>query len=137
MVGTKGSGRKAGFTHSEETRRKIAEAARGRTKTRAEKEKISRSKALYDLDGKCAQRYEELRSDYPDVVDFFEENESEILFAMQDIRSEKELDDILKFHETSTLRPETPYQYSSSSCYAAEDAMIQLLDFKRYLRKFH
>lgn len=120
MVGRPGSGRRPGFKHSEDT-----------------KQKISQAKSMYDLDEKCVQRFEELRANYPDQKEFFEENEIDLLFAMRDVRTEKELSDIRKHIETANLRPEEPYQYSSSSCYAAEDAMIALLDLKNYLKKLH
>jgi hypothetical protein len=90
----------------------------------------------HDLDGKCATRLKELKSDYPDQGVFFDENESELLFAMRSLRSEKELNYIRKHIETTRLLPDEPYQYSSSSYHAAEDVMIELLDFKRLLQKF-
>jgi hypothetical protein len=92
---------------------------------------------MYDLDEKCVRRFEELKANYPDQEEFFEENEADLLFAMRDLRTEKELGDIRKHVENAILRQDEPYQYSSSSCYAAEDAMIALLDFKRYIQKLH
>lgn len=120
MVGKPGSGRRSGFKHSEET-----------------KLKISQAKSMYDLDEKCVARFEELKANYPEQEEFFEDNEADLLFAMRDLRTEKELSDIRRYVENAALRPDEPYQYSSSSCYAAEDAMIALLDFKRYLKTLH
>ena len=134
-----GSGRKPGYKHSDSTKRKISEAMSGRTKTEEHRNHIAA--AMFDLDGKCAARLKSLRKEYPGQEDFFDDNEEELLFAMQDIRSEKELDDIKRFMEIKTLGQlrdiDMSYQYSSSSCYAAEDAMIALLDFKRLLQKYH
>lgn len=134
-----GSGRKPGYKHSVATKQKISEAMSGRTKTKEHRSHISAS--MFDLDGKCSSRLKSLRKEYPGQENFFDDNEEELLFAMQDIRSEKELDDIKRFLETKTLgqlrQGDRVYQYSSSSCYAAEDAMIALLDFKRLLQKYH
>jgi len=146
-------GRKPGYKHSQETKDKMREAKTGTSRPPAVREKIRRSlkgvphpeerkdsiaqgKALYELDEKCAARLEELKATYPEQEDFFLDNEEELLLAMQDIRTEKELTDIRMYVETASLRPEEPYKYSSSSCYAAEDAMIALLDFKRLAQKY-
>jgi len=134
-----GSGRKPGYKHSEATKRKISEAMSGRAKTDEHRNHIAA--AMFDLDGKCAARLRSLRKEYPGQENFFDDNEEELLFAMQDIRTEKELDDIMRYMETKDLsqirESERGYQYSSSSYYAAEDAMIALLDFKRLLQKYH
>lgn len=131
------SGRKPGYKHSEETKKKISKALSGRTKSDEHKDHIASS--MYDLDGKCARRLKELRTSYPDHEVFFDEHEDELLFALQDIRSEKELNNIQRYIETRDLDqiPESQqaYQYSSSSCYAAENVMIELLDLKRFLMK--
>ena len=71
-----------------------------------------------------------------EAEEFFVDNRDELLFAMRDVRTERELSDIRRYVETATLRPDEPYQYSSSSCFAAEDAMIALLDFKRLIQKY-
>jgi len=147
-------GRKPGYKHSQETKDKMRAAKRGtvrpqETKNRIRKsllgtphpderkESIAQGKALYELDEKCIARFEELKSNYPEQEDFFLDHQDELLFAMRDVRTEKELTDIRRYVETAALRPDEPYQYSSSSCYAAEDAMIALLDFKRLLQTYH
>ncbi len=89
------------------------------------------------MDEKCIARFEELKANYPEQEDFFLDNENELLFAMRDVRTEKELTDIRRYVETAALRANEPYQYFSSSCYAAEDTMIALLDFKRFLQTYH
>ena len=137
MVGKTGSGRRPGFRHTEETKSKISQAMKGRPLTEEHRNHLSEAKLFRDLDGKCARRVEELRANYPTQWEFFDENEVELLYAMRDVRTEKELSDIRRYIETAALRPDEPYQYSSSSCYAAEDAMIALLDFKRLLQKYH
>jgi hypothetical protein len=137
MVGKTGSGRRPGFKHSEETKSKISQAMKGQSFTEEHRDHLSEAKLFRDLDGKCARRFEELKANYPDQNEFFNENEAELIFAMRDVRTEKELRDIRRYVETAALRTDEPYQYSSSSCYAAEDAMITLLDIKSYLQKFH
>ena len=151
------SGRKPGYKHSEktkdkirktlkgvskgphapETKEKIRQALTGVSHLPERRDNISRGKALYELDEKCLARFEELKANYPEQEDFFLDNQDELLFAMRDVRTEKELTDIRRYVETAALRPDEPYQYSSSSCYAAEDAMIALLDFKRLVQKYH
>ena len=144
-------GRKPGYKHSAETiekirqsrlgtkqkpdtRTKISKSMAGRNKTTVHRDHISES--MFDLDGKCIQRYTELKSEYPDQEEFFERNKGDLLFAMRDIKSEKELDDIRRYIESATLHDSTPYQYSSSSYFAAEDAMIALLDAASFVRRF-
>ncbi len=147
-------GRKPGFKHSQETKDKMRAAKRGTNRPQETKNKISATKkgqsfseehcdnlsttkAMYYLDEKCVQRFEDLKANYPEQEDFFLDHQDELLFAMRDIRTEKELTDIRRYVETAALRTDEPYQYSSSSCYAAEDAMIALLDFKRLLQTYH
>ena len=130
-------GRKPGYRHSEKTKEKIRQSLTGTPHTDKRKDNISTGRTLYGLDEKCLNRFEELKSNYPDQEAFFLDNQYELLFAMRDVRTEGELRDIRRYIETAALRPDEPYQYSSSSCYAAEDAMIALLDFKRLLQKYH
>ena len=137
MVGKIGSGRRPGFKHSENTKQKMADAKQGRKYSSEHRDSISHAKLMYGLDEKCAQRFEDLKSNYPEQEAFFLDNEEELLLAMRDIRTEKELVDIRRYIETASLRPDEPYQYSTTSCYAAEDAMIALLDFKRLLQTYH
>ncbi len=131
------SGRKPGYKHSEETKDKISQALSGRTKTERHKNHIAVS--MYDLDGRCAKRLEELRTDYPEQEEFFDENEEALLLALRDTRTRRELDDICRYIETKELsqirESQRAYQYSSSSCYAAEIVMVDLIDFKRFLEK--
>ncbi len=135
MIDQIGRGRRPGFKHSEETKRKMAEAKLGRKYTPEHRANISRALLVYGLDEKCARRFEDLKANYPEQEDFFLDNEEELLIAMRDVRTEKELTDIRRYIETAVLRPDEPYQYESTSCYAAEDAMIALLDYKRLLEK--
>jgi len=131
------SGRKPGYKHSQETKDKIRNSLKGTPHPDDRRENIARGKALYELDEKCLNRFEDLKANYPDQEEFFVDNRDELLFAMRDVRTEKELTDIRRYVETAALRPDEPYQYESTSCYAAEDAMIALLDFKRLLQKYH
>jgi hypothetical protein len=150
-------GRKPGYKHSEDTKDKIRKSLEGvprgprpqETKDKIRRslsgtshpeerrENIAKGKSLYELDEKCLNRFEEMKANYPEQEEFFVENRDELLFAMRDVRTENELSDIRRYVETAALRPDEPYQYSSTSCYAAEDAMIALLDFKRLLQKYH
>jgi hypothetical protein len=150
-------GRKPGYKHSQETKDKIGksqsrvphpprdqktkdkirQSLTGTPHPEQRRDSISKGKALYELDEKCIARYEDLKSNYPEQEDFFLDHQDELLFAMRDVRTEKELTDIRRYVETAALRPDEPYHYSSSSCYAAEDAMIALLDFKRLLQTYH
>jgi len=143
-------GRKPGYKHSAETiekirqsrlgnkqsagtRSKISESMVGRTKTIQHKDNISES--LFDLESKCLKRFIALKEEYPGQEAFFENNKEDLLFAMQDIKSEKELRDIRQYIEVGSLYNSVPYQYSSSSCFAAEDAMIALVDTASFIRK--
>jgi len=147
-------GRKPGYKHSPETKQsisqarkgqaltdetkyKMSEAKKGRTYDSTHRDSISQAKLVYGLDEKCVQRFEDLKATYPEQEDFFLDNEEELLMAMRDVRTEKELTDIRRYVETAALRPDEPYQYETTSCYAAEDAMIALLDFKRLLQTYH
>ncbi len=150
-------GRKPGYRHSQETKDKIGKSAKevsrplhpqktkdkiresltGTPHPEGRRENIAKGKSLYELDEKCRNRFEDLKANYPEQEEFFVDNRDELLFAMRDVRTEKELTDIRRYVETAALRPDEPYQYSSSSCYAAEDAMIALLDFKRLMQKYH
>jgi len=144
-------GRKPGFKHSAETiekirqsrlgtkqesgtRSKISHSMAGKNKTTDHKAHISES--LFNLDAKCLQRYNELKAEYPDQQEFFEKNQDDLLFAMQDIKSEKELNDIRRYIESAPLHNSLTYEYSSSSYFATEDAMIALVDASRFIRGF-
>ena len=122
-----------GTKHASGTRAKISKSLIGRNKTADHRDRISESR--YDLDGKCLQRYNELKAEYPDQIEFFEQNQGDLLFAMQDIKSEQELNDIRRYIESAPLHDSISYQYSSSSCFAAEDAMIALIDAASFIRR--
>lgn len=135
------SGRKPGYKHSDETKQKISESLTGRTISAEHRSSIASARSELGIDAKCAIRLKELRSDYPDQGEFFDQNESDLLFAMRDVRTEKELSDITRKHEVASLaslrESQRAYQYASSSYFATEDAMIELLDFKRLLQRYH
>lgn len=148
-------GRTPGYKHSEETRQKITEAAsrrrqkpetrqkiseslKGRVKSEDHRENISYG--MLDIDSRCVARYVELKDNYPDQAEFFEENEIPLLIALRDVKSDKEIDDIKRYIETEDIdryAGSLSYQYSTSSFHAQEDAVIKLLDTAAYLRKFH
>lgn len=129
---------KLGAVHSQETRALISESVSlrvsGVPKSTEHREAISQ--ALTDYEGRCLRRFEELKSEYPEQEAFFEENKSDLLFALQDVRSEAELRDLRNYIEVSSIEASLPYQYSSSSIHAAEDAMIALIDASRTLQTF-
>jgi len=144
-------GRKPGFKHSAETiekmrqshlgtkqelgtRSKISRNMSGKNKTSDHKDRLSES--MFNLDAKCLERYNALKAEYPDQKEFFEQNREDLLFAMRDVKSEKELTDIRRYVECHSLHNSLTYEYSSSSCYAAEDAMIALVDAASFLRRF-
>ena len=148
-------GRPAGYKHSEETRQKMKEAHQGRKQSAETRRKISESMrgrgkssdhrenisyGMLDIDSRCVARFAELKANYPDQAEFFEENEIELLIALRDVKSDKEIDDIKKYIETEDIdryAGSLSYQYSTSSFHAQEDAVIKLLDTVAYLRKFH
>ena len=147
-------GRKLGYKHSpetiekirqsrlglkqpEDTRQKISESLRDVPKT--EEHRDSMSEGHIDLERKCLNRFFDLRDDYPGFEEFFDNNFADLVYAMQDIKSEKELEDICRYIESVSLQDAHPedlvYHYSSSSCYAHEDIMISLIDAKSFLAK--
>lgn len=147
-------GRKPGYKHCEETREKMRQFHRGKSQSDSTKEKISRSmsgkskspahraalsKSALDIDRKCMLRFLELCDDYPDHQGFLYQNQEKLLIAMRTIKSEAELRYIRKYIENVTLEGApsvcTSYQYESSSCYAQEDATIDLLDAVAFLRR--
>jgi len=146
-------GRPPGYHHSEETRQKIKESLAGRTKSIEHRKKISAAmkgqekskehreklsqlqfdyeadhRMLY-IDNLCLDRLAELKAIYPDQAEFFEENETALLIALRDVKSDKELDDIRKYIETENIDRYVgtlSYQYSSFPSH--EDVLIDLLD---------
>ncbi len=144
-------GRKPGFEHSVETIEKIRQARLGIKHKLGTRSKISHSmsgkhktpehidhlsESMFNLDAKCLERFNELKAEYPDQKEFFEQNREDLLFAMRDVKSEKELTDIRRYVECHSLHNSLTYEYSSSSCYAAEDAMIALVDAASFIRRF-
>jgi Xaa-Pro aminopeptidase len=124
-------GRPPGYKHSEETRQKIRKAHRGLKHSFETRDKISES--MLDVDGRCMARLAELKANYPDHAEFFEENEIPLLIALRDVKSDKEIDDIRKYIETDIDRYSKSHllsgQYMSSSFQAHEDTIIDLLDY--------
>ncbi len=130
-------GRKPGYTHSAETKNKISQSLSGRTKTLEHRDHISKSmasKSMVDPYARCFARYLEMKAEYPGHEGFFEKNKEELLYMLEDVKSEKELDHIRRYVENSSIHSSHPYQYSSSSCFAAEDTMIALIDAAACLR---
>ena len=123
-----------GTKHGSGTRSKISHSMSGKNKSTDHRDHIAES--MFNLDAKCLERYNALKAEYPDQEEFFEQNQEDLLFAMQDIKSEKELTDIRRYIESAPLHNSLTYEYSSSSCYAAEDAMIALVDAASFLRRF-
>lgn len=124
---------KLGTKRDPETRRKIQESLSGLPKSLEHRDNLSHS--LIDVEGKCALRLEELKATYPDCESFFEANYEELLFAMQDVRSEKELQDLRHYVEVAQIESKLSYTYSSSSVFAAEDTIIDLLDAYHLVRE--
>jgi hypothetical protein len=148
-------GRPPGYHHSEETRRKIKETLAGRTKSEEHKQKIRKSLqgrpheenrrenisyGMIDIESRCVARFVELKANYPDQAEFFEENETALLIALRDVKSDKEIDDIKRYIETEDIdryAGTLSYQSATTSFHAQEDAVIKLIDTAAYLRKFH
>ena len=131
-------GRKPGYKHNQATKDKISDSMSGKHKSDAHKDALAASQR--NTARKCALRLQEMRLEYPECVDFFDNNKTKLLIAMRDIKSNKELRDIRSYIETKHLEdvPQAylSYQYDSSSFYAQEDAMIELIDTANFLRKF-
>ena len=118
-----------------ETKKRIGESVRkrlsGTSKSAEHKSKIS--EVLTDYEARCLHRFKELKSEYPEQGKFFEENKEEIVFALRDTRSEKELRRLKHHVEISSLALKLSYEYPSNSVHSVEDLMIDLLDLKRLL----
>ena len=149
-------GRSPGYKHSEETRQKIKETLAGRPKSEEHKQKIRKSLqgrphplhrrenisyGMLDIDSRCVARFVELKANYPDQAEFFEENETALLIALRDVKSDKEIDDIKRYIETEDIdryAASLSYQYSSFPSH--EDVLIDLLDeYRRQtkIKKYH
>lgn len=126
---------KLGKERDPETRQKIRNALLEVPKSPDHRANLSN--ALLDLEAKCLRRFEDLKAGYPGHEDFFDANKSELLYAMQDVRSDQELKDLRQYIEVFQIESTLSYDYPSSSMYAAEDTMIALLDTKRFLQKYH
>jgi len=149
-------GRKPGYKHSDETKAKMRESHKdlkpdvstkekmrqsklGRRRPEEDRKAIATGRAHADLESKCLRRFLEMRSEYPGQEEFFDGNRKSLLIAMRDVKSETELRDIRRYIETATI-DEIPqsyleYQYDSSSIYAHESAMVDLVDAASFLRK--
>lgn len=156
MVQGRKTGRKPGYKHNTETKRKISQtksgqpftddhkdnmrqAKLGTSRSEEERKAIATGRAHVDLESKCLHRFLEMRSEYPGQEEFFDSNRAALLIAMRDLKSETELRDIRRYIETLTIE-EIPqayleYQYDSSSFYAHEAAMVDLIDAATFLRK--
>lgn len=149
-------GRKPGYKHSDETKEKMRQShielrpgdstkekmrqsKLGGFKSQAERQAIATGRSRVDLETKCLHRFEEMRAEYPGQEEFFDSNRKALLLAMRDIKSETELCDIRRYIETRTIEdlPQAylEYQYDSSSIFAHQEAMCDLLDAANDLRK--
>jgi len=93
------------------------------------------SNARKDLEDKYLGRFEDLKSEYPEHSEFFEENKEKLLLQMNNIKSEGELTFISTHMEVSYSGTELPYSSFSSSFHATEDTLIDLLDRYRALSR--
>lgn len=93
------------------------------------------SNARKDLEDKYLGRFEDLKSEYPEHSEFFEENKDKLLLQMSNIRSEGELKFISTHIEVSYSGTELPYSSFSSSFRATEDTLVELLDQYRALAR--
>jgi hypothetical protein len=82
---------------------------------------------------KHISRLAELRADYPAETEFFDKNAEALLESMEDVRSENELNHLHQSFEAVELTSNVSYDYPSTSVFAVEDLLIDLLDFKREL----
>ncbi len=130
---------KVGIARPDSTKEKISYTMSGGFKSEADRKAIATGRAYSDLEYKCAMRFLEMRAEYPGHEEFFDSNRTKLLYAMRDIRSESELRDIRRYIETTHI-DEVPqaclqYQYDSSSIYAHEKTMVELMDAAAFLRK--
>jgi len=128
---------KLGTKKDPQTKRKIGHSVSnsltGINKSEKHRNKIANS--LLDLETRCLRRLEEMKADYPGQEEFFDANKDDLLLAMQDCRSEKELKNLHRYVEIAHIESSLGYEYSSSSVFAAEDALLSLLDAKRLLER--
>jgi hypothetical protein len=86
------------------------------------------SNARKDLEDKYLGRFEDLKSEYPEHAEFFDENKAKLLLQMNNIKSEGELKFISTHIEVAYSGTEFPYASFSSSFRATEDTLLDLLD---------
>jgi len=91
------------------------------------KEKINNSDFLRPGVG-C---FEDLKREYPSFEEFFNKNKEEILFLMEDIQNEVQIQTPSGHVEVSSIASQLSYIYPSTSVFAAEDLLIALIDAKR------
>ena len=99
-----------GLQQSAETRRKISETMKGREKSAEHRAKLSelsydresQNREFY-IDNLCLDRLAELKANYPDHEEFFEENEAELLMALRDVKSDKEIEYITRYVESEDI----------------------------------
>lgn len=127
-----------GTKHNPKTRDKIGGSLKGRTKTLEHRSNLSMALSPSEEEV-CVFRLAELMETYSEHIEFFTENTPELLLALRDIKAESELRDIARFIESENLEKfsNLGYQYSSSSFYAQEDLMIELLDYCNHLKTLH
>lgn len=92
------------------------------------------SNARQNLEDKYLGRFEDLKSEYPEHAEFFEENKEKLLLQMNNIKSEGELRFISTI-EVAYSGTELPYSSFSSSFHATEDTLLELLDRYRALSR--
>lgn len=93
------------------------------------------SNARKDLEDKYLGRFEDLKSEYPEHSEFFEQNKEKLLLQMHNIKSEGELKFISTHIEVAYSGTELPYSSFSSSFRAPEDILLDLLDCRRALSR--
>jgi len=93
------------------------------------------SNARKDLENKYLGRFEDLKSEYPEHAEFFEENKEKLLLQMNNIKSEGELMFISTHIEVAYSGTELAHSSFSSSFHATEDTLIDLLDRYRALSR--
>jgi len=136
------SGRKPGFEHSDETIEKIRQSRLGRKHSLETKAKISASTSASQstpIERLCKFRLQELMDTYPQHKQFFKDHRKELLVALQDVKSEQELDFISKYRESEDIGRyiNNQWPYSSSSFRAHEDVLIELIDRSKHWKTLH
>ena len=120
-----------GTNHSSETKNRISESMASVPKSKDHKNNISKTRTS-NID-RNLKRFEDMRSEYPTESKFFEDNRDALLEFMEEVRSEKELTQLRKHIEVSNLDRDLSFDYPSTSIFAVEDILVEILDFKREL----